>query len=70
MVKKLLTLITLMGMSITMHAQFDKGFVHSYFNMRDAEALMRDHITRDMAGRGAKLKVLPNKKWLLDEGNW
>ncbi len=68
--KKLLTLITLMGMSITMHAQFDKGFVHSYFNMRDAEALMRDHITRDMAGRGAKLKVLPNKKWLLDEGNW
>ena len=62
--------MTLMLTCLSLHAQFDKGFVRPYDNMRNAPEMMRDHIARDMANRDAKLKVLPNKKWLLDESNW
>lgn len=68
--KKSLLLMTLMLTCLSLHAQFDKGFVRPYDNMRNAPEMMRDHIARDMANRDAKLKVLPNKKWLLDESNW
>ena len=70
MKNKILTLMAMMAMGITMQAQFDKGFVNPYYDMRGADKLMRDNITRDLAKRGNKLKVLPGKKWLLDEVNW
>lgn len=70
MKKKILTLMAMMAMGITMQAQFDKGFVNPYYDMRGADKLMRDNITRDLAKRGNKLKVLLGKKWLLDEVNW
>lgn len=53
-----------------MSAQFDKGFIRSYFDMREAPGVVRDRITNDVAKRHAQRKVLPNKKWLLDEVNW
>ena len=45
MKKKILTLMAMMAMGITMQAQFDKGFVNPYYDMRGADKLMRDNIT-------------------------
>ncbi len=62
--------MALIAMGITANAQFDKGFVRPFYDMRDADQIMRQNITRDMDKRNDKLRVLSNKKWLLDENNW